>query len=128
MTDKDIVKGILDNALTNCTEGSNYAVCRPVIEDTTKIAQQIDAHYQERYKGWKSPKELEPILKDLWDNDDDVPTVANYRCSELNWFSSGIKDNVVASIAVTLLGKEQAEKLLEERLDADSLKKILEAE
>ena len=55
---------------------------------------------------------LEKILIVLWENDDAVPTPFSSRCSELDWFSSGIKDNIVSYIAIEVLGKDRAEELL----------------
>jgi len=58
-------------------------------------------------------KKLMKVLKELWDNDDEVPTPYTSRCAELNWFSQGIKNNVVAHIAIEVLGLEEAKKLLD---------------
>ncbi len=52
------------------------------------------------------------VLKSLWENDDSVPDAANYRCTELDWFSQGIKDNVVRHIANEVFGEEEASKIL----------------
>jgi hypothetical protein len=58
-------------------------------------------------------KKLMKILKELWDNDGTVPDADNTRCTELDWFSQGVKDNVVRYIANELFGEERAEILLE---------------
>ncbi len=50
-------------------------------------------------------------LQELWNNDDNVPPAANFRCTELDWFSGGIKDNVVKHIANEVLGKKKSEEL-----------------
>jgi len=41
---------------------------------------------------------LKKILKTLFENNDEVPNDWEPRCRELDWFSSGIKDNIVAFI------------------------------
>ena len=58
-------------------------------------------------------KKLEIILKELWDNDESVPAPVSTWCSRLDWFSQGIKDNILAYIAIEVLGKDKAKKLLD---------------
>jgi len=59
-------------------------------------------------------EKLMKVLTELWINDENVPTPYTHRCAGLNWFSQGIKNNVVAHIAIEVLGLEEAKKLLEE--------------
>lgn len=59
-------------------------------------------------------KRLKEALKALWNNDNDVPASNTSRCVELNWFSCGVKDNVVAYIAIEVFGLEEAKKILGE--------------
>ncbi len=51
------------------------------------------------------------VLKSLWENDDSVPAADNHRCTELDWFSQGVKDNVVMHIANEVFGEEEARKV-----------------
>lgn len=56
---------------------------------------------------------LKFILKQQWgDNSGYVPTPSNYRCAELDWFSEGIRENILATIAIVVFGKTQSENLL----------------
>ncbi len=57
---------------------------------------------------------LKQILKELWNNSDYVPAAYSFRCTELDWFSESIKNNVVAYIAVRLLGLKVAQDLFED--------------
>ena len=56
---------------------------------------------------------IEKVLKELWENDDSVPVAVQFRCTELDWFSQGIKDNIVAYIAAKVLGMERTEVYLQ---------------
>jgi len=66
-------------------------------------------------------KKLEELLVKLWNSDNSVPAAVHYRCTELDWFSGGIKDNVVAYIAAKILGIERAEELLDVRIHKGEL-------
>ena len=61
----------------------------------------------------KKIAKLEETLKELWNNDDNVPTPYSTRCSELDWFSNGIKDNIIAHIAIKVFGLDEAKELLD---------------
>ena len=56
---------------------------------------------------------IEKVLKELWENDDSVPAAVQFRCTELDWFSQGIKDNIVAYIACRVLGTGRTEVFLQ---------------
>lgn len=58
-------------------------------------------------------EKLIKVLKKLWDNNDTVPGVASMRCTGLDWFSQGVKDNVVKYIANEIFGEERAGVILE---------------
>ena len=58
-------------------------------------------------------EKLKTVLKELWDDDDSVPEASTSRCCGLDWFSSGVKDNVVAHIMIKIFGLEEAKKLLQ---------------
>lgn len=67
-------------------------------------------------------KELESKLEGLkkallavWENDDHVPDSDNGRCTGLDWFSQGVKDNVVAYIAIEAFGLEEARNMLDDQ-------------
>ena len=57
---------------------------------------------------------LKKVLIELWNNDEDVPATFTSRCTGLDWFSEGVKNNVVAYIAVKVFGVQQARELLNE--------------
>ncbi len=57
-------------------------------------------------------EKLKKVLKELWDEDDSVPDPASSRCTGLDWFSQGIKDNVVCHIANEVFGEQKAKEIL----------------
>lgn len=70
----------------------------------------------------ESETKLRKVLVELWDNDDEVPDAVTRRCTELNWFSGGVKNNIIAHIAIEVFGKEEAMKMLNPEAKGYSLK------
>lgn len=55
---------------------------------------------------------LVQVLQELWKDDNSVPGADNFRCTELDWFSQGVKDNIVKHIANEVFGEAKAEDIL----------------
>ena len=67
---------------------------------------------------------IEEVLKKLWENDDSVPAAIDFRCTELDWFSRGIKDNIVAYVTAKVLGAGRAEVFLQTTINKGEIDEL----
>ena len=61
-------------------------------------------------------EKLKQILIELYNENDSVPAASSTRTTGLDWFSEGVKNNVVAYIALKIFGEEAKKFLNDEEI------------